>query len=99
MSPVLNTCLAVWFMLTGAGAAAVMLELKGKSGDRTKGVALIRLHRILGYTFVALFSIMVVVMIRKAGATVASFMRFEVGEGIEKKQENFADEVMAQVKG
>ena len=68
MSPVLNTCLAVLFMLTGAGAAAVMLELKGKSGDRTKGVALIRLHRILGYTFVALFSIMVVVMIRKAGA-------------------------------
>ena len=33
------------------------------------------------------------------GAKVASFARFEVGEGIEKKQENFADEVMAQVKG
>ncbi len=34
-----------------------------------------------------------------AGAKVAAFERFEVGEGIEKKQENFADEVMAQVKG
>ena len=33
------------------------------------------------------------------GAKVVSFARFEVGEGIEKKQENFADEVMAQVKG
>ena len=27
------------------------------------------------------------------------FARFEVGEGIEKKTENFAEEVMAQVKG
>ena len=34
-----------------------------------------------------------------AGATVTGFVRFEVGEGIEKKQENFADEVMQQVKG
>ena len=30
------------------------------------------------------------------GATVVSFTRLEVGEGIEKKQENFADEVAAQ---
>ncbi|HET6630245.1 MAG TPA: translation elongation factor Ts [Woeseiaceae bacterium] len=32
-----------------------------------------------------------------AGARVAGYVRFELGEGIEKKQENFADEVMAQV--
>lgn len=32
-------------------------------------------------------------------AKVLSFVRFEVGEGVEKKQENFADEVMAQIKG
>jgi len=32
-------------------------------------------------------------------ADVVSFVRLEVGEGIEKKTENFADEVMAQVKG
>ncbi|MDH4106736.1 MAG: translation elongation factor Ts [Gammaproteobacteria bacterium] len=38
-------------------------------------------------------------LLKKAGATVASFVRFEVGEGIEKKEENFADEVMKQVKG
>lgn len=36
-------------------------------------------------------------LLSDAGATVASFVRYEVGEGIEKKQENFADEVMAQV--
>ena len=38
-------------------------------------------------------------LLKKENAQVAGFTRFEVGEGIEKKQENFADEVMAQVKG
>ncbi len=33
------------------------------------------------------------------GASVKQFVRMEVGEGIEKKEENFAEEVMAQVKG
>lgn len=33
------------------------------------------------------------------GAKVLGFTRLEVGEGIEKKEENFAEEVMAQVKG
>lgn len=32
------------------------------------------------------------------GATVKSFIRFEVGEGLEKREENFADEVMSQMK-
>jgi elongation factor Ts len=32
-----------------------------------------------------------------ADAKVSGFKRFEVGEGIEKKSENFAEEVMAQV--
>jgi len=38
-------------------------------------------------------------LLDSAGAQVKGFVRFEVGEGLEKKQENFADEVMAQVKG
>ena len=38
-------------------------------------------------------------LLAQAGARVVEFKRFEVGEGIEKKQENFAEEVMAQVKG
>ena len=33
------------------------------------------------------------------GATVVEFARFEKGEGIEKKEENFAEEVMKQVNG
>jgi elongation factor Ts len=37
-------------------------------------------------------------LLKAAGARVTGFIRFEVGEGIEKRQENFADEVAAQVK-
>ena len=36
-------------------------------------------------------------LLEKSKASVSGFLRFEVGEGIEKKQENFAAEVMAQV--
>ena len=36
--------------------------------------------------------------LKGAGATVSSYERLEVGEGIEKKSENFAEEVMSQVK-
>jgi len=37
-------------------------------------------------------------LLKKAGATVVQFERFEVGAGIEKKQDDFVGEVMAQVK-
>jgi elongation factor Ts len=37
-------------------------------------------------------------LLKQAGATVKAFARLEVGAGIEKKQENFAEEVMATVK-
>jgi elongation factor Ts len=37
-------------------------------------------------------------LVKASGAEVVSFVRFEVGEGIEKKEENFADEVAAQMK-
>ncbi len=36
-------------------------------------------------------------LLAEAGAKVTSFERFEVGEGIEKKTDNFVDEVMQQV--
>ena len=36
-------------------------------------------------------------LLAKSKAEVSGFLRYEVGEGIEKKQENFAAEVMAQV--
>jgi len=38
-------------------------------------------------------------VLKKAKATVVRFVRYEVGAGIEKKQENFAEEVMATVRG
>jgi elongation factor Ts len=38
-------------------------------------------------------------LLADAGASVNSFIRYEVGEGIEKKQEDFAAEVAAQMKG
>jgi elongation factor Ts len=37
-------------------------------------------------------------LLKKADATVVQFVRFEVGAGIEKKQDDFVSEVMAQVK-
>jgi elongation factor Ts len=37
-------------------------------------------------------------LLKKANATVVQFVRYEVGAGIEKKQDDFVREVMAQVK-
>ena len=37
-------------------------------------------------------------LVAAAGASVTEFTRFQLGEGIEKKQEDFAAEVMAQIK-
>jgi elongation factor Ts len=52
---------------------------------------------LLGQPFVKDPEVTVAGMLQKAGARVTGFVRFEVGEGIEKKQQNFAEEVMAQV--
>lgn len=38
-------------------------------------------------------------LLKANGAKVHSFVRYEVGEGVEKKEENFVEEVMAQAKG
>ena len=37
-------------------------------------------------------------LVESKGAEVNRFARFEKGEGIEKKEENFAEEVMKQIK-
>jgi len=52
---------------------------------------------LLGQPFVKDDDVTVSKLLEGAGATVTSFVRFEVGEGIEKKVENFADEVMKQI--
>ncbi len=37
--------------------------------------------------------------VKATGGTLKEFIRYAVGEGIEKREDNFADEVMSQVKG
>ncbi len=54
---------------------------------------------LLGQAFIKDADLTVEKLLDRAGAKVYRFARVEVGEGIEKKQENFADEVMAQVRG
>lgn len=54
---------------------------------------------LVGQPFVKDPDVTVGKLLDDANATVASFIRMELGEGIEKKQENFAEEVMAQVRG
>ncbi len=54
---------------------------------------------LLGQPFVKDPDQTVAKLLKAADATVIGFDRLEVGEGIEKKVENFAEEVMAQAKG
>jgi elongation factor Ts len=53
---------------------------------------------LLGQPFVKDPDTTVEKLLKKSGAKVLRFVRYEVGEGIEKKQEDFVGEVMAQVK-
>jgi len=53
---------------------------------------------LLGQPFVKDPDVSVSDLLKAAGAQVKQFIRYEVGEGIEKKQENFAEEVMSQIK-
>jgi elongation factor Ts len=54
---------------------------------------------LLGQPFVKDPDMTVEKLLKSKGARVSGFVRYEVGEGIEKRQEDFAAEVMAQVKG
>ena len=54
---------------------------------------------LLGQPFIKNPDISVNELLKESKAEIISFKRYEVGEGIEKKEENFADEVMAQIKG
>jgi len=84
--------------------------IRAQSADSRKPAAIIekmvegRLKKflaevtLLGQPFVKDPDLSVDKLLAKSGAEVLRFARFEVGEGIEKKQENFAAEVMAQVR-
>jgi elongation factor Ts len=52
---------------------------------------------LLGQPFVKDPDVTVAKLLVDAGATVTGFVRYEVGEGIEKKEENFAEEVAKQI--
>jgi elongation factor Ts len=53
---------------------------------------------LLGQPFVKDPDTSVEKLLKKSGAKVLKFVRYEVGEGIEKRQDDFVGEVMAQVK-
>ena len=59
--------------------------------------------KVLPYIFLGLVQLAVILtvgkLLKQKNATVKGFQRLVVGEGIEKKQENFAEEVMQQVSG
>ena len=78
---------------TGKPAEIIEKMVTGRIAKFLKEITLV------GQPFVKDPDISVGKLLKDAGASVDSFVRFEVGEGIEKKEENFAEEVMAQVKG
>ncbi|MFK8052754.1 MAG: translation elongation factor Ts [Woeseiaceae bacterium] len=77
----------------GSGKPAEIIE-KMVDGRMRKYLAEITL---VGQPFVKDPDTTVGKLLKSAGASVSEFVRFEVGEGIEKKEDNFAEEVMAQI--
>ncbi len=82
-------------METNSGKPAEILEkiIAGKMGKFIKEITL------LGQPFVKNPDQTVSALLDSAKAQVTTYVRYEVGEGIEKKATDFVNEVMAQVKG
>ena len=78
---------------TGKPPEIIQKMVEGRLRKHLAGITL------LGQAFVKDGDLTVADLLGQSGATVRGFNRLAVGEGIEKKQENFADEVMQQVKG
>lgn len=80
-------------------------EESGKPADIVEKMVSGRVNKflkevtLLGQPFVKNPDISVEQLLKEQNAKVSAFVRFEVGEGIEKKSDNFAEEVMAQVRG
>lgn len=79
----------------GSGKPPEIVEkmVEGRLRKHLSGITL------LGQPFVKDSDLSVEKLLQQSGARVNGFSRLAVGEGIEKKQENFADEVMQQVTG
>ncbi len=84
---------------------ADQLREEGKPLDKLEMIVAGKLKKfskevsLLGQPFVKDPNLTVEKWLKEVGAEVQSFVRFEVGEGIEKKEDNFVEEVMAQVRG
>jgi elongation factor Ts len=78
-----------------SGKSADIIE-KMIAGQVRKFLAEVTL---LGQPFIKDDKVTVDKLLSSKGNKAIRFIRFEVGEGIEKKEENFAEEVMAQVRG
>jgi len=80
-------------------------EESGKSADIIEKMVSGRIKKflkeitLLGQPFVKDPDQSIEKLLKSANASVASFIRYEVGEGIEKRTDNFAEEVMSQAKG
>jgi elongation factor Ts len=78
---------------SGKPADIIEKMVTGRMRKHLSGITL------LGQPFVKDGDLTVAKLLDQKGASVKGFTRLAVGEGIEKKEENFADEVMQQVKG
>jgi len=78
---------------SGKPADIIQKMVEGRLRKHLSGITL------LGQPFVKDGDVTVEKLLKNNGARVNAFHRIAVGEGIEKKQDNFADEVMQQVKG
>jgi elongation factor Ts len=83
----------------------VQAEESGKPADIIEKMVSGRINKflneitLLGQPFVKDPDVTVEKLLKSKDATVNSFIRYEVGEGLEKKEDNFVEEVMAQAKG
>ena len=60
------------------------------------GSVVLKEKTLLGQPFIKKPDVSVGKLLGVAGAKVEKFVRYELGEGIEKKQDNFVQEVVAQ---
>ncbi len=80
-------------------------EESGKPADIIEKMVTGRVNKflkevtLLGQPFVKDPDMTVEKLLKSKDATVNMFVRYEVGEGVEKKEDNFVEEVMAQAKG
>lgn len=65
MNPQITSLIGTLFVIIGACAMFIMLELRGNPKDKLVNQRLMKTHRIFGYLFVVIFIIMLFLMIQK----------------------------------